>query len=127
MGKQIRVEGPSSHVVKMGTPTMGGILIIVPAIIITVVANLVGRYSILLPLAVVAACTAIGLVDDMMNLVGGRTGGLSARVKFAVPGHRWGCSRLGAARDSRHGHAVLPHARGVPDGDMVRAGGCIWR
>jgi phospho-N-acetylmuramoyl-pentapeptide-transferase len=84
VGKQIRVEGPSSHVVKMGTPTMGGILIIVPAIIITIVANLVDRYSILLPLAVVVACTAIGLVDDMMNLVGGRTGGLSARVKFGL-------------------------------------------
>lgn len=86
VGKQIRVEGPSSHVVKMGTPTMGGILIVVPAVIITIVANLVDRYSILLPLAVVIACTAVGIVDDMMNLVGGRTGGLTVRVKFGLLG-----------------------------------------
>ncbi len=86
VGKQIRVEGPSSHIVKMGTPTMGGILIIVPAVAITVVANLVGKYSILLPLAVLASCAAIGAADDMMTLVGASGNGLSVRVKFALIG-----------------------------------------
>lgn len=86
IGKQIRVEGPSSHIVKMGTPTMGGILIIVPAVAITAVANLVGKYSILLPLGVLASCAAVGAVDDMMNLVGGNGHGLTVRVKFAVLG-----------------------------------------
>lgn len=86
IGKQIRVEGPSSHVIKSGTPTMGGLLIIVPVVAITVAANLVNRYSMLLPLGVLAACAAVGAVDDMMNLVGGNGRGLSVRVKFALLG-----------------------------------------
>ena len=86
IGKQIRVEGPSSHIVKSGTPTMGGLLIIVPAVAITGVANLVNRYSILLPLLVLASCAAVGAVDDMLNLVGGNNRGLSVRVKFALLG-----------------------------------------
>ncbi|MCL4370614.1 MAG: phospho-N-acetylmuramoyl-pentapeptide-transferase [Chloroflexi bacterium] len=86
IGKQIRVEGPSSHIVKTGTPTMGGILIVVSVVAVTVVANVVGRYSILLPLAVVAGCAAVGGVDDMMNLVGGTRTGLSVRAKFILLG-----------------------------------------
>ena len=84
IGKQIRIEGPSSHVIKSGTPTMGGLLIIVSVVAITVAANLVNRYSMLLPLGVLAACAAVGAVDDMMNLVGGNGRGLSVRVKFAL-------------------------------------------
>lgn len=86
IGKQIRVDGPSSHIIKSGTPTMGGLLIVVPAVAITVVANLMGRHSILLPLGVLASCTAIGIVDDMMNLVGGNGHGISGRVKFVLLG-----------------------------------------
>ncbi|MGE5618641.1 MAG: phospho-N-acetylmuramoyl-pentapeptide-transferase [Sphingomonadaceae bacterium] len=86
IGKQIRVEGPSSHIVKMGTPTMGGILIVVSVVAITAVANLVDKYSILLPLGVLASCAAVGAVDDMMNLVGGNKTGLSVRVKFVLMG-----------------------------------------
>ena len=84
IGKQIRVDGPSSNIVKTGTPTMGGILIIVPAVAVTMVANLVGRYSITLPLGVLACCAAVGAVDDMMGLVGGSRHGLSVRVKFIL-------------------------------------------
>ncbi len=86
IGKQIRVEGPSSHIVKTGTPTMGGILIIVPVVAVTVVANLVGRYSITLPLGVLVCCAAVGAVDDMMSLVGATRHGLSVRTKFILLG-----------------------------------------
>ncbi|HEX9015185.1 MAG TPA: phospho-N-acetylmuramoyl-pentapeptide-transferase [Chloroflexota bacterium] len=86
IGKQIRIEGPSSHVVKTGTPTMGGLLILVPVVVITIVANLIGRYSILLPVGVLVTCAAVGGVDDMLNLVGGDSRGLSVRVKFLLLG-----------------------------------------
>lgn len=86
IGKQIRVEGPSSHIVKTGTPTMGGLLILIPVLLITLVANLLGRYSILLPVGVLVSCAAVGGVDDMLNLVGGDSKGLSVRVKFALLG-----------------------------------------
>src|SRR5450759_527538 len=86
IGKQMRVEWPSSHIVNSGTPTMGGLLIIIPVVVITVVANLQGRYSILLPLGVLVSCAAVGGADDMLNLVGGDSRGLSVRTKFALLG-----------------------------------------
>ena len=59
IGKQIRIDGPQTHQVKMGTPTMGGLMIVVPVLGITALLNVVsllrgasqGR-SVLLPLAV---------------------------------------------------------------------------
>ncbi|MGI8689805.1 MAG: phospho-N-acetylmuramoyl-pentapeptide-transferase [Thermomicrobiales bacterium] len=83
IGKRIRVELPASHMVKMGTPTMGGIMIAVSVVLLTAIFNLVGRLSMLLPLGVLLACAVLGAVDDMLNLVGGTRTGLTARFKFA--------------------------------------------
>jgi phospho-N-acetylmuramoyl-pentapeptide-transferase len=83
IGKQIRLEGPESHLVKMGTPTMGGIMITTSVVVLTAVFNLAGRLSMLLPLGVLLACAVLGAVDDMLNLVGGTRTGLTARFKFA--------------------------------------------
>ncbi|MDQ2785906.1 MAG: phospho-N-acetylmuramoyl-pentapeptide-transferase [Chloroflexota bacterium] len=83
IGKRIRVELPESHMVKMGTPTMGGIMIAISVVLLTAIFNLVGRLSMLLPLGVLLACAVLGAVDDMLNLVGGTRSGLTARFKFA--------------------------------------------
>ena len=83
IGKQIRLEGPESHLVKMGTPTMGGIMITTSVVVLTAIFNLAGRLSMLLPLGVLLACAVLGAVDDMLNLVGGTRTGLTARFKFA--------------------------------------------
>ena len=48
IGKQVRMEGPDSHQEKTGTPTMGGLLFVVPVLLITGalnLANLLGLYS----------------------------------------------------------------------------------
>lgn len=85
IGKQIREEGPASHQVKEGTPTMGGIIIFFAIVIATIPFNLVDRWSILLPLGVVVATGLLGGVDDLMNLSGGKLHGLrgmSARMKM---------------------------------------------
>ena len=39
IGKKIRIEGPQSHFTKMGTPTMGGILILASVLVVTMVAH----------------------------------------------------------------------------------------
>ena len=39
VGKAIRVEGPERHFSKLGTPTMGGIMIILPVLLITILLN----------------------------------------------------------------------------------------
>ncbi len=93
MGKKIRLEGPSSHVVKMGTPTMGGVMILIPVILITLalnVANLLGRTyigrSILVPVGVMTGFGLLGMIDDLEGIRGRRAQGegLSARQKFGL-------------------------------------------
>lgn len=90
VGKQIRVDGPQSHFTKMGTPTMGGLLIVFPVLVISGVLNLVnlvrqvtGR-SILLPLVVMVIFAVLGARDDWEGLSGKRRAGkgMMARYKF---------------------------------------------
>lgn len=83
IGKQIRIDGPQTHMVKTGTPTMGGIMISISVVLVTAVFNVAGRLSMLLPIAVLLAAGFLGAVDDRMNLVGGAKSGMTARFKFA--------------------------------------------
>jgi len=83
MGKKLRVEMPDGHWTKMGTPTMGGIMIAFTVVLMTFVFNLVGRHSMLLPIGVLLAAGFLGAVDDRMNIVGGSKSGMTARFKFA--------------------------------------------
>ncbi len=71
-GKAVRDDGPGGHLVKAGTPTMGGAAFLAVAL---VVALLVGpRTSDLLALAaLVLASGALGLVDDLLSLRRART------------------------------------------------------
>ena len=50
IGKRVRVDGPQSHLVKTGTLTMGGLMIIAPVVLLTIAFNLVDRWSMLLPI-----------------------------------------------------------------------------
>jgi phospho-N-acetylmuramoyl-pentapeptide-transferase len=84
IGKRIRTEGPQSHMVKMGTPTMGGIMIVATVLVLTVLFNLVDRWSMLLPLAVMAGFAILGAIDDWMSLTNSKskTHGFTVRRKF---------------------------------------------
>jgi phospho-N-acetylmuramoyl-pentapeptide-transferase len=84
IGKKIRVDGPESHQSKSGTPTMGGVMIVVTVAVVTVLFNLRGgRFSMLLPVGVILGCGLLGAVDDLYNLVGRKGEGLRPTVKFA--------------------------------------------
>ncbi len=94
MGKQIR-ESLSHHQAKTGTPTFGGLMILIPAILLTLALNVAsllnpdfvatGR-SILLPLSVLAGFAVLGAIDDWEGVRGlhEKGEGLSPRVKFAA-------------------------------------------
>jgi phospho-N-acetylmuramoyl-pentapeptide-transferase len=82
IGKQIRIDGPEGHQVKTGTPTMGGVIFTGTVFVLTVIFNLYGRLSMLLPLGVLLGCSILGGIDDRLNLVGGQRTGLTARFKF---------------------------------------------
>lgn len=92
IGKQIRVEEPGKHFVKMGTPTMGGVMIIIPVAMVTILLNavalagmrLLGR-SVLVPLVAMIAYAILGSIDDWEGIRGKRKGeGMRIRTKFAA-------------------------------------------
>jgi phospho-N-acetylmuramoyl-pentapeptide-transferase len=77
--KQIREEGPQSHMVKWGTPTMGGLLIIGVVLVMYVLLKPV-QGGVIAPLATLAGVGLLGAVDDYLNA---RTGeGIRARQKL---------------------------------------------
>ena len=92
IGETIRVEGPKRHFTKRGTPTMGGIMIVLPVVLVTLLMNaatligfnVTGR-SILLPLGVMLIFAVLGMIDDWEGIRGSRRGiGMRARVKFPI-------------------------------------------
>jgi phospho-N-acetylmuramoyl-pentapeptide-transferase len=86
VGKTIRVEGPQRHLTKMGTPTMGGVLFVLPVLLLTALLNVgslvglsvLGR-SVLLPMGVLVLYSLLGAIDDWEGL---RGQGMRARTKF---------------------------------------------
>jgi phospho-N-acetylmuramoyl-pentapeptide-transferase len=107
MGKQIHIEEPGGHQTKVGTPTLGGVMILVPVLLITVVLNLanllsgvgwgkavlrlfnfaegsplIGK-SIMVPLLVLTAFGVIGASDDIAGVRGKNKNGqgMMARIK----------------------------------------------
>ncbi|HUP66212.1 MAG TPA: phospho-N-acetylmuramoyl-pentapeptide-transferase [Thermoanaerobaculia bacterium] len=84
LGQYIREEGPQSHHMKAGTPTMGGILIIMAILIPTVLwADILNPY-IWIILFVTFAYAAIGFIDDFQKLVKKQNLGLTAKQKFSL-------------------------------------------
>ena len=92
IGEHIRVDGPDRHFAKLGTPTMGGVLILLPVTLLTILFNavkllgftVVGN-SILVPLIVLLLYGVIGSIDDWSSLRGIRGGeGMRARTKFLL-------------------------------------------
>ena len=81
LGQQIRAEGPATHVVKQGTPTMGGLLILASAVIPFLALS---QYTAegLTVLFIVLACALIGFTDDYLKLRRRRSLGLSGRWKM---------------------------------------------
>lgn len=93
IGESIRVDGPQRHITKSGTPTLGGVLFILPVLLITVLFNaasmigltVLGR-SIFLPMGTLVVFGLLGSVDDWKKLRGKRVDerGMRARTKFIL-------------------------------------------
>ena len=98
-GQTIREEGPQHHVVKQGTPIMGGLLTIGVA---TAAYLALGRYTVpaLTVLFVTLACGAIGFTDDFIKLTHRRSLGLNGRWKLLL----LGLITVGVGLAARHQH-----------------------
>jgi len=82
VGQRVRSDGPQSHLTKAGTPTMGGLLILVAIVAAALLwADLANRF-IWIVLGVTVAFGLIGFWDDYLKLVVGDSRGLIARYKY---------------------------------------------
>ena len=81
-GQPVRADGPDTHIIKAGTPTMGGALILTAIVVSTVLwVDLENQY-VWIVLFVTLAFGVIGYVDDYKKLMLQDSKGLSARQKF---------------------------------------------
>ena len=89
MGKNIRIDGPQTHMNKMGTPAMGGLLIVGWTVVISVLVNIVQLVqaleiaeSVVIPLGVMIAYSILGGIDDYQGFRLRPGEGMRARVKI---------------------------------------------
>ncbi len=86
LGQKIRHEGPQSHQGKAGTPTMGGLLILLAIVVPTLLwADLTNR-NVLLALLATVWLGALGFLDDYLHVVKGVRSGLTGRWKLIGQG-----------------------------------------
>ncbi len=83
LGQQIRAEGPATHRVKQGTPTMGGVLILGSAVIPFLFLSQY-TYEGLTVLFVTVGCAVIGFADDYLKVRRRHSLGLPGRWKMAL-------------------------------------------
>lgn len=90
VGKQIRIDQPDRHQIKTGTPTMGGILFVVPVLLITGALNIINLWglnaigqSTLLLFFCLGSHAILGGIDDWQGIKGirGKGEGMSPRMK----------------------------------------------
>ena len=91
LGKNIRIDGPATHAVKMGTPAMGGILIIGWTLVVSFMVNIVQvvqaletAESVAIPLGVMVAYSILGGIDDYQGFRLRPGEGMRARVKIWI-------------------------------------------
>ena len=84
-GQPIRADGPARHIVeKAGTPTMGGLLILIPWLASTLLwASLSNRY-VWIVLLVTAAFGLLGFMDDYYKVIRRSSDGLSGKARLAI-------------------------------------------
>jgi phospho-N-acetylmuramoyl-pentapeptide-transferase len=84
IGQHIREDGPKSHAKKAGTPTMGGVLIIISVVVPTLLWADLRQIYVWIGLFALVAFGIIGFIDDYAKVVNKRNLGLTARQKFGL-------------------------------------------
>ncbi|MCL2806841.1 MAG: phospho-N-acetylmuramoyl-pentapeptide-transferase [Coriobacteriia bacterium] len=86
IGQQVRADGPQHHLIKQGTPTMGGVIILLAVMITTAACGNFSTPAHIIPLLLVLLVTALagimGLIDDLSKVVKERSLGLRPNAKM---------------------------------------------
>lgn len=83
IGQQVRIDGPQTHLLKQGTPTMGGVIMILAMILTSVIIGVWSPDVLGLLWAIIAA-GLIGFIDDVAKVVFKRSLGLNAISKLIL-------------------------------------------
>ena len=82
-GQPIRLDGPESHLLtKKGTPTMGGMMILLAVVVSTLLWADLSNHYVWIVLFVTLGCGVIGFMDDYLKVSKKNSKGLSSRKKF---------------------------------------------
>lgn len=82
IGEVVRLHGPHSHLAKAGTPTMGGLIILLSTLVPTLVWARLDNAYVLVAAAITAALGALGFFDDYLKVVRHQPRGLVGRYKL---------------------------------------------
>ena len=116
VGQAVRDDGPQTHLKKTGTPTMGGILILLSVAISVLLWGDLSNRFIWLTLLVMLGFGAIGFVDDYRKVVHHNSKGLSARYKYfwqSVIGLGVACILYYTAQSPSDTELVIPFVKSV--------------
>jgi len=83
IGEEVRADGPQTHLSKRGTPSMGGILILVSTLLATLLLAKVGETCVWVVMIVTLWLGMLGLLDDYLKIVKKMPKGLIGRYKLA--------------------------------------------
>jgi phospho-N-acetylmuramoyl-pentapeptide-transferase len=83
IGQKVRDDGPQSHLTKAGTPTMGGILIVISIAVSTLLWGNLGNRAVLIALGATLWMGTVGFIDDYLRVVKHYKKGLLGRYKLA--------------------------------------------
>jgi phospho-N-acetylmuramoyl-pentapeptide-transferase len=83
IGQTIRTDGPQSHLAKAGTPTMGGLLILISMVISTILWARLDNHFIIITLVAALWLGFLGFYDDYLKLIKKNPKGLSSSKKIA--------------------------------------------
>ncbi len=84
-GQPIRTDGPQRHIVeKQGTPTMGGLLILIPTVVSTLFWADLADWYVWIVLLVTVTYGLLGFADDYLKVSKRSTGGVSGRVRLII-------------------------------------------
>ena len=86
IGQQVRADGPQRHLVKQGTPTMGGVILLIAVVITVFICGSHSSPEQTIPLVLLVLVTALtgvmGLIDDLSKVVKERSLGLRPNAKM---------------------------------------------
>ncbi len=133
IGQPIRTDGPQGHQVKAGTPTMGGVAIIVGALAGYVLSHILigGIFTVsgLLAIGAITGAGIVGLLDDWLKVSRERNLGLTSRTKMLgliAVATGFACTAMYAANQGWTGTRTELSITRYSDFDLGTIGWIIW-